>query len=110
MALSLPALRPWSRPREALRLLLAGATARTCLPVALIVGTVLSLVNRGDVVVQGMAGAGVVLKVLANYAIPFLTSSTGALLAVRQRGLQRPPRTLSAPYAAARSSSTPPST
>jgi hypothetical protein len=27
----------------------------------------------------------VALKVLANYAIPFLTSSTGALLAVRQR-------------------------
>lgn len=85
MALTFPGLRPWSRPREALDLLLSGATARTCLPVALIVGTVLSLVNQADVVAQGMAGAGVVLKVAANYAIPFLTSSTGALLAVRQR-------------------------
>lgn len=84
MALSFPGLRPWSRPRDALRLLLSGATARTCLPVALVVGTVLSLVNQGDAVVQGMAGGGVVLKVVANYAIPFLTSSTGALLAVRQ--------------------------
>ena len=37
MALTFPGLRPWSRPREALRLLLTGATARTCLPVALIV-------------------------------------------------------------------------
>lgn len=85
MPLSFPGLRPWSRPREALALLLSGATARTCLPVALVVGTVLSLVNQGDVVAQGTAGGEVVLKVLANYAIPFLTSSTGALLAVRQR-------------------------
>ncbi len=84
MPLLLPGLRPWSRPREALGLLLSGATARTCLPVALVVGTVLSLVNQADVVLQGMGGTGVVLKVMANYTIPFLTSSTGALLAVRQ--------------------------
>jgi hypothetical protein len=30
----------------------------------------------------------VVVKVLANYAIPFLSSSTGALLAVRERSGQ----------------------
>jgi hypothetical protein len=53
--------------------------------VALVVGTVLSLVNQADVIVQGTAGVAVVLKVLANDAIPFLTSSTGALLAVRRR-------------------------
>jgi hypothetical protein len=66
-------------------LLLTGATARTCLPVALIVGTVLSLVNQADVVLQGMGDVVVAAKVAANYAIPFLTSSTGALLAVRER-------------------------
>jgi hypothetical protein len=85
MAVALPQLRPWSRPGEALRLLACGATARTCLPIALVVGTVLSLVNQGDVVVQGMGSVSVALKVLANYLIPFLTSSTGALLAVRER-------------------------
>jgi hypothetical protein len=43
-------------------------------PVALVVGTVLSLVNQADLVLQGVAGAAVaLLKVLANYAIPFLT-------------------------------------
>jgi hypothetical protein len=85
--MTLPARRvqPWSHPREALRQLLAGATVPTCVPLALVVGTVLSLVNQADLVLQGRAGVGVVLKVLANYAIPFLTSSTGALLAVRQR-------------------------
>ena len=85
MTLTLPPLQPWTRPRDAFRQLLAGATASTCLPVALVVGTVLSLVNQADVIAQGMAGGAVVLKVLANYAIPFLTSSTGALLAVRER-------------------------
>jgi Mg/Co/Ni transporter MgtE len=68
-----------------MHLLLSGATARTCLPVALVVGTVLSLVNQADVVLQGMGDVVVGLKVMANYAIPFLTSSTGALLAVRER-------------------------
>lgn len=85
MALTMPRLRPWTRPSDALRLLLSGATARTCLPVALVVGTVLSIVNQADVIVHGMAGAAVAAKVAANYAIPFLTSSTGALLAVRNR-------------------------
>lgn len=80
-----PRLAPWSRPRDALRLLLSGATARACLPVALVVGTILSLVNQGDVVAQGMTDVTVVAKVLANYTIPFLTSSLGALLAVRER-------------------------
>lgn len=87
MADSFPRLRPWSRPTEALGLLLSGATTRTCLAVALVVGTLLSLVNQGDVVAQGMAGLTVAFKVVANYAIPFLTSSTGALLAVRDRSV-----------------------
>jgi hypothetical protein len=56
-----------------------------CLPVALVVGTLLSLVNQADVVVAGAADGVVAAKVAANDAIPFLTSSVGALLAVRQR-------------------------
>lgn len=86
MSALFPELRPWSRAPDALRQLARGATARTCLPVALLVGTVLSLVNQADVVASGAAGAAVVLKIAANYVIPFLTSSTGALLAVRRPG------------------------
>ncbi len=56
---------------------------------ALIVGTVLSLINQADVIAAGMATALVWVKVAANYVVPFLTSSTGALLAVR-RGAMRP--------------------
>lgn len=83
--MTLPRLQPWTRPRDALAQLLHGATVRTCSPVAVVVGTVLSVVNQGDVVLAGMADERVGVKVAANLLIPFLTSSTGALLAVRRR-------------------------
>ncbi len=78
-------LQPWSRPRDAVWLLLRGATFRTCAPVAVIVGTVLSVVNQGDVIASGMGDAVVAAKVAANMTIPYLTASAGALLAVRRR-------------------------
>lgn len=81
----LPRLQPWTRPSDAVTQLLRGATVRTCSPVAVVVGTVLSVVNQGDVVLAGMADERVGGKVAANLLIPFLTSSTGALLAVRGR-------------------------
>ena len=91
----LPGLKPWTRPREAVAQLVRGATVRTCCPVALVVGTVLSVVNQGDIVLAGMADERVGVKVAANLLIPFLTSSTGALLAVRGRQ----PAVLSTPSA-----------
>lgn len=89
--LSMPGLRPWERPREAVRQLLCGATVRTCAPVALVVGTVLSLVNQGDVLAMGMGSAALGAKIGVNYLVPFLTSSTGALLAVRGRAPRQSP-------------------
>ncbi len=77
-------LQPWSRPREAVRQVLCGATLRTCAPVALVVGTVLSALNQGDVLVKGMGDGLVVLKLAANFVIPYVTSSTRALLTVRR--------------------------
>ncbi len=81
--MTLPRLQPWGTPFEAVRQLLHGATLRTCAPVALVVGTVLSAVNQADVVLAGSADGRVAAKIAANLLIPFLTSSTGALLAVR---------------------------
>lgn len=81
--MTLPRLQPWVTPSGAVRQLLHGATLRTCAPVALVVGTVLSLVNQADVVLSGSADGRVAVKIAANVLIPFLTSSTGALLAVR---------------------------
>jgi len=81
--MTLPRLQSWVTPREAVRQLLHGATLRICTPVALVVGTLLSVVNQADVVLSGSADGRVTAKVAANLLIPFLTSSTGALLAVR---------------------------
>lgn len=88
--MSLPALQPWVRPRDALAQLARGATLRTCAPIAVVVGTLLSVVNQGDVVLAGLADGRVGLKVVANLVIPFITSSTGALLAVRIGERARP--------------------
>ncbi len=82
--MSLARLQPWAEPRHAFRQLSRGATLRTCAPVALVVGSLLSAVNEGDVLVSGIVTQRVVVKLVANLLIPFLTSSTGALLAVRK--------------------------
>lgn len=58
--MSLPRLHTWSAPSDAVRQLLHGATLRTCTPVALVVGTVLSAVNQGDVLLAGMGDGRVV--------------------------------------------------
>lgn len=83
--MTLPRLQPWSRLPEALGQLVRGATLRTCAPVALVVGMLLSVVNLGDVLLAGGADGRVAIKAAANLMIPFMTSSTGALLAVRTR-------------------------
>ncbi len=76
----------WSSPRQACALVLTGATARTCLPVAAVVGTVLTVVNQGTVLLAGHHGPATVARVAANYAIPCCVSSYGALSAVRRVG------------------------
>ncbi|MGI8612581.1 MAG: hypothetical protein ACR2KL_01325 [Nocardioidaceae bacterium] len=77
-------VRPWSQPREAVQQLLRGATLPTCTPLALVVGTLLSAVNQGDALLAGRGDERVAVKVAVNFLVPFLTSSTGALLAVRR--------------------------
>lgn len=71
------------------------ATFRTCASVALCVGTVLSLVNQGDVLARGMVTVLLLLKIGLNLLIQYLTSSAGVLLSVRSMKDDRrwPPRT-----------------
>lgn len=76
---------PWHTLAEACTLLACGVTLRTSLPVALVVGTMLSVVNQGALVVAGGATSAVWLKVAFNYAVPFLVSSIGFLGAGRVR-------------------------
>lgn len=78
-----PAPAKWSTPREALGLFLGGATVRTGVRVALVVGTVLSLVNQGQTIADGAATVGTWIRVGVNYLVPFLVSSYGFLAGCR---------------------------
>ncbi len=62
---------------------LRGITLRTAGPTALVVGTVLSLVNQGAVVVGGHADGGTWVRVAVNFAVPFCVASVGFLSARR---------------------------
>jgi hypothetical protein len=55
------------------------AVFRRCLVIALGVGTLLSLVNQGDDIVAGHIDRVVLLRMLANYVIPFVVSNLGAM-------------------------------
>ena len=61
------------------------AIARRCCSIALVVGTLLSLVNQGDALVTGRITTATVLRVLANYAIPFVVANLGAMSSLPSR-------------------------
>ena len=48
-----------------------------CVPIAVLVGTLLSLVNQGAVIASGDVTAATWLRVLFNYLVPFCVSSAG---------------------------------
>lgn len=52
--------------------------------IALIVGTVLFVINQLDVVLSGRAGAGTCAKVALTYLVPFCVSNYGILIATRR--------------------------
>jgi hypothetical protein len=72
----------WSaRWGRATWLILRGATWRVALPVALVVGTLLAAVNQGSELIAGDADAATLVRMAANYAIPYVVSSVGYLSA-----------------------------
>lgn len=75
----------WSTPVECLRLIVTGATFSTAVRIALVVGTLLTMVNLGHVIVGGQAGPATYLQIAANYAIPYVVSSLGVLSHTRVR-------------------------
>ena len=54
--------------------------------VALLVGTVLFVINQSDVVLRGDITALVVAKIVLTYLVPFSVSTYSALAANRLRG------------------------
>ena len=75
----------WSTGREAARLWFARATLRKTLKIAALVGTLLSLINQGSLIVGGDATPATWVRVGFNYVVPFCVSSVGFLSATRRR-------------------------
>lgn len=69
----------WETWPQAFHLFLHGVTLSACIPVALIVGVILSTINQSDVIVSGSATTITWLKVGMNFVVPFCVSSYGFL-------------------------------
>ena len=67
------------------------AIARRSARIAFVVGTLLSLVNQGDSLVAGRLSGATVLRILANYVIPFVVSNLGAMSSLPPRPSSLPP-------------------
>ena len=74
---------PRSRLGEMIALFARGATLRPCLPVAAVVGCVLSAINEGARIAAGHTGWPTWVQVGLNVVVPFLVSSYGYLAAAR---------------------------
>jgi hypothetical protein len=64
---------------------------RRCGVVALVVGTLLSLLNQGDVIVAGRLDRVVTLRIIGNYLILFILANLGAMTSLPRRHDRRPP-------------------
>ena len=74
----------WSTPREALHIVFLRSTLRKTTRIALVVGTILSLINQLGVILDGRANYATWIRVGANYLVPFCVSSTGFLTATKR--------------------------
>jgi hypothetical protein len=52
---------------------------RRTVTIALIVGTILSIINEGDVLIHGDATAATAVKIGLNFVVPFIVSNLGVL-------------------------------
>lgn len=78
------AARPaWSRPADAVVLVLRGRTARVAVPVAAVVGTVISIVNQAEVVIAGEMTGMTWVRIVVNYLVPYIVASVAYLSACR---------------------------
>lgn len=73
----------WASWSEAFNLFFHGVTLQACIPVAIVVGLILSTINQSDVIVSGAATGLTWVKVGMNFVVPFCVSSYGFLNARR---------------------------
>ena len=66
-----------------LRLAFSTAALRRTLPAAALVGSILTAVNSGGRIADGDVDAGLLLKVLFTFAVPFANATYGFVSGVR---------------------------
>lgn len=72
---------------------------RRTIPTALMVGTVLLLINHGDVILHGQYTIRVWIKAGVTYCVPFVVSNVGILIATRRRPATGGPSEMDQPSA-----------
>ncbi|MFN8162143.1 MAG: nitrate/nitrite transporter NrtS [Solirubrobacterales bacterium] len=70
---------------EALGVCLRREHLRRTTRIALVVGTVLTIVNQADVILGGGATTGTWIRAGLNYLVPFVVSNLGLLAGKRAR-------------------------
>jgi hypothetical protein len=76
--------------RAALRIVLRPEHLRRTVKIALVVGTILTLINQLDIIVKGDETTLTWIKAGLNYCVPFIVSNLG-LLAGKRAEVERKP-------------------
>jgi hypothetical protein len=82
----IPRSATWVTYRQALRMFLRGVTLPSAIRIALVVGTWLSLMNQGHLILHGHPPW---IRIGLNYLTPFTVASFGYLAARRRRNVER---------------------
>lgn len=61
------------------------AVARRAATIALVVGTILAIINHGDRLISGDITMDVLTKILLTYLVPYSVSTYSAVLTIRER-------------------------
>jgi hypothetical protein len=75
----------WVSYGEAAWMFLGGATLRPAIRIAAVVGTWLSLMNQGSLILEGTVPWA---KIALNYATPFVVASLGFLAGRRRKSVE----------------------
>jgi hypothetical protein len=71
------------RPLEIIAPCLERPNLRRTGTIAVVVGCVLTLINQGDVLIEGHASARTAVKIVLNYCVPFVVSNLGVITGTR---------------------------
>ena len=75
----------WATPREALSIVFKRCNLKNTVRIALIVGTILFIINQLDVLLRGQATWAVWFKVCLTYFVPFIVSNLGILTVTKRK-------------------------